>query len=187
MWQGPAPERKFRPALHPLNWRHNYDYSGGMVSDFGAHHFDIAQWGLDTDNSGPLRFFNPKATMPPAGALYNTATEFHFEAQYENGVILVVDSSDLTAKGAGGVRFEGEDGKWIEFARAVLNASCADELRRTRLGPNNKPLYESKQHELNFIDCIYWGEPTAAPIETSHRSITIAHIANIMCGSAGAS
>lgn len=179
MWQGPAPRREYRPALHPLNWRHNYDYSGGMVTDFGAHHLDIAQWGLGMDHTGPVRFFNPKAAMPAADALYNTATDFHFEAEYANGTVLIVDSGDQKEINTGGVRFEGEDGKWVEVGRGVLSAS-SDELRRTVVGPKDKPLYKSKQHERNFIDCIYSGEPTIAPIETSHRSISIAHIANIL-------
>lgn len=179
MWQGSAPEREFHPALHPLCWRHNYDYSGGMVSDFGAHHFDIAQWGLDTDDTGPLRFFNGRATLPPAEALYNTATDFHFEAEYANGSHMIVDSGSMDDIGTGGVRFEGEDGRWIEVGRGVFKAS-SDELRRTRLGPNDTPLYKSRQHERNFIDCIYSGEPTITPIETSHRAITIAQVANIL-------
>ena len=178
-WQGPAPAREYRPALHPLNWRHNYDYSGGMVTDFGAHHLDIVQWALDMDQSGPVRFFNPKATLPPATALYNTATEFHFEAEYANGTHMIVDSFLQEDGGTGGVIFEGEDGKWVEVGRGVFKAS-SNELLRTKLGPNDKPLYKSKQHERNFIDCIYSGEPTVAPIEASHRSISVAHIANIM-------
>lgn len=178
LWQGPAPERAYRPAFHPLNWRHNFDYSGGMVSDWGAHHFDIAQWALGMDHSGPVRFFHPKATLPPAGSIYNTATEFHFEAEYENGITMIVDSGGKEI-GTGGVTFEGEDGKWIEVARGVLKAS-SEELRRTRLGPNDTALYKSAQHERNFVDCIYSGEPTIAPVEVSHRSITIAHIANIL-------
>lgn len=178
-WQGPVQAREFRPALHPLNWRHNYDYSGGMVTDFGAHHFDIAQWALGMDGSGPVRYFNAKATLPPATALYNTATEFHFEAEYANGTTLVVDSMSKEDSGTGGVVFEGEDGKWIQVGRGVLSAS-SEELRRTKLGPNDKPLYKSLQHERNFIDCVYSGQPTIAPIEASHRAISIAHIANIL-------
>jgi len=178
LWQGPAPERKFRPALHPLNWRHNYDYSGGMVTDFGAHHIDIAHWGLGRDESGPVRFFNPKVILPPADDLYNTATSFHFECEYDDGILMVVESADIS-NGVGGVTFEGEDGKWVQVGRGVLKAS-SEELRRTKIGPNDTPLYESKQHEKNFIDCIYSGEPTAAPIEVAHRSISVAHIANIL-------
>ena len=66
----------------PLQWRHNYDYSGGMVTDFGAHHIDIVHWALGMDESGPVEFENISATLPKADALYNTATDFHFECPF---------------------------------------------------------------------------------------------------------
>jgi predicted dehydrogenase len=177
MWLGPAPKREFAPALHPLNWRHNYDFSGGMVTDFGAHHIDIGQWALDMDHSGPVRFFNPSVTLPPVDDLYNTATEFRFEAEYASGVRLVVEST--MEKGAGGVRFEGENGKWI-FAQRGVTKSNPPEIWATRLGDNDVRLYESNQHEVNFIDCIYSGAQPVAPIEAAHRTISIAHIGNIL-------
>ena len=95
LWQGPAPHREYRPALLPLNWRHNFDYSGGMITDWGAHHIDIAQWAMDMDHSGPIRIDNIKAELPAADALYNTASKFHFECTYASGVkMIVADNSE---------------------------------------------------------------------------------------------
>ena len=74
MWLGPAPEAPFCPARLHSNWRWFYDYSGGNITDFGAHHLDIVQWALDTEHSGPVLFDNFKATWPPKGELYNTIT-----------------------------------------------------------------------------------------------------------------
>lgn len=178
LWLGPAPEREYRPALHPLNWRHNYDYSGGMVTDFGAHHFDIVQWALEMDASGPVRFHSGRAEFPPSDALYNTATSFAFEADYANGVRMIVDIAEPKA-GVGGVRFEGEDGRWIYCSRGVLE-SHPEDIRRTPLSDTAVRLYESNDHEANFIACLYSGQPTICPAEVGHRSITIAHLANIM-------
>ncbi len=178
MWLGPAPAREYRPALHPLNWRHNYDYSGGMVTDFGAHHFDIMQWGLGTDDTGPVRFFNGKAELPPPDALYNTATDFSFEMEYANGVRVVVSKVE-EGKGVGGVRFEGEGDKWIFCSRGVLE-SGPEEIRRIPAKEGDVRLYESNDHEDNFIEGVYMGKPTICPVEVGHRSISIAHIANIM-------
>jgi len=178
LWLGPAPARDYRPALHPLNWRHNYDYSGGMVTDFGAHHFDIVQWALDADSSGPVRFFNGRAEFPPSDALYNTATSFSFEAEYASGVRMIVETAD-PKMGVGGVRFEGEDGQWIYCSRGVLE-SQPEGLRREKLPDSAVRLYESNDHEANFIDCIYSGRPTICPAEVGHRSITIAHLGNIL-------
>ncbi|MEZ5304310.1 MAG: hypothetical protein R3F11_27260 [Verrucomicrobiales bacterium] len=173
MWEGPAPHRDYRPALLPLQWRHNYDYSGGMVTDFGAHHIDIAQWGMETQLTGPVRFEKIKGTMPDKDALYNTATKFYFECVYENGIRMIVSDANPT-----GITFEGEGGKSIYCNRGVLESN-PEEIRRGKIEEGDKRLYESNNHERNFIDCVYSGEPTAAPIEVAHRTITIAHLANL--------
>jgi predicted dehydrogenase len=176
LWLGPAPEREFRPALHPLNWRHNFDFSGGMVTDFGAHHIDIAQWALDRDGTGPVKFEKVGGTMPGADELYNTAAAFHFEAIYEDGVRMVV--ADTDELGFSGVRFEGEDGRWLWVDRGRLE-SAPETIIREQLGDDAVRLYESADHEGNFVESVRSGEPTAAPIEAAHRTITIAHLANL--------
>jgi predicted dehydrogenase len=175
LWEGPAPHRDYRPALMPLNWRWNFDYSGGMITDWGAHHMDIAQWALDMDKSGPVKIENIRGEMPPPGALYNTASTFHFECVYANGVRMDVDDESV---GPNGITFEGENGRKIFVNREKLEFT-PESLRREKIAENEIHLYESKHHEGNFIDCIYSGKPTVAPVETAHRSITIAHIANI--------
>ena len=191
LWLGPAGQMDYRPAILPLNWRHNFNFSGGMITDFGAHHIDIAHWGMDADNTGPVALKNVKGTLPAPTELYNTATAFHFECTYASGVEMVVaDKSEqlmpevVGTAGAGknfdhtGILFEGEDGKWIWVNRDKISASRMDILRQ-QVGPGEIKLYESKDHTKNFIDCIYDGKPTITPIETSHRSISVAHLANI--------
>lgn len=175
LWEAPAPHREYRPALTPLNWRWNYDYSGGQITDWGAHHIDIVQWALGMDNSGPVAIENLKAEMPASDALYNTAKTFRFECVYANGVRMVVEDESA---GPNGITFEGENGKSIFVSRDKLEFT-PESLRQERIGEKEIRLYESKHHERNFIDCIYSGKPTVAPIEAAHRSITIAHIANI--------
>lgn len=175
LWEGPAPHRDYRPALLPLQWRHNYDYSGGMVTDFGAHHIDIVQWALGMDASGPVKFEKVEANLPDPKALYNTATDFHFEATYANGTRLIIDDDRSST---GKITFEGEDGKWIEVSRDSLKMNPT-ELRREKIQDDEVKLYESRDHVKNFIDCVFSGEPTVAPIEASHRTISVAHLANI--------
>ena len=68
MWLGPASQMDYRPALLPLNWRHNFNFSGGMITDFGAHHIDIAQWAMDRENTGPVELKNIKGEMPATSA-----------------------------------------------------------------------------------------------------------------------
>ena len=175
LWEGPAPHRDYRPALLPLQWRHLYDYSGGMVTDFAAHHIDIVQWALGMDDSGPVKFENIKGTLPAADELYNTATGFHFECVYADGTRMTVDDDRSST---GEILFEGEDGKSILVTRDALTMTPS-ELRREKIKDDEIKLYESRGHVENFIDCIYSGQPTVAPIEAAHRTITISHLANI--------
>jgi predicted dehydrogenase len=177
LWEGPAPHRDFCPAILPLNWRHNFDYSGGMITDWGAHHIDIVQWALGMDESGPVRIENIKGTLPDPGELYNTAGTFHFECVYADGTRLHVnDNSDPSYKQ--GIQFEGEDGKSIYVKRGKMDMQPV-ELRKERIQDDEIRLKESKTHEGDFIDCVFSGETPVAPIEAAHRTISIAHLANI--------
>jgi predicted dehydrogenase len=175
LWLGPAPQREYAPAILQLNWRHNYDFSGGMITDWGAHHMDIAQWALDMDTSGPVAIENIKGELPAKGDLYNTATAFHFEAVYATGTRMIVDSSFRE-----GIEFIGDNGKKIFVKRDLIEFS-PQELRSEQIKPEEIQLHLSKKynHNLDFVDHLYDGGATAAPIEASHRTITIAHMANL--------
>jgi predicted dehydrogenase len=173
LWLGPAPEAPFCPARLHSNWRWIYDYSGGNITDFGAHHLDIVQWALGRDESGPVEFFDLKAEWPAPGGLYNTCPRFSFAYRYEDGTeVRVADKMDFGS----GIAFEGEEGR-ILCTRGMLKIE-PDSLRKP-LGEQDVRLYESKDHFRNFIDAIRDGVKPAAPIEYAHRSITIAHLANI--------
>jgi predicted dehydrogenase len=174
MWLGPAKKRPFIPALHnPLSWRWNYDYSGGMITDWGAHHLDIVQWALGKEDSGPVAVENIKAELPPTDAVYNTAASFSFEVVYAEGTRVFVSD-----KFENGIRFYGEGGKEIFVTRGNLKMK-PEELVREKIQDSEIHLYKSEQHEKNFIECVFSGEPNIAPCENGHRTITIAHLANI--------
>lgn len=191
LWLGPAPEMEYRPALLPLNWRHNFNFSGGMITDFGAHHIDMAHWAMDMDQGGPTELCDISGELPPPTDLYNTATSFRWTCKYESGVELAVaDASaklmpEMEGNPVGGknfdhtgIFFEGENGKWLWVNRGKITANPR-ELLQDKIRPDEIRLYESADHTRNFIDCIYSGKPTAAPIETAHRTISVAHLANI--------
>ena len=192
MWLGPAPAMEYRPALHPLNWRHNFHFSGGMVTDFGAHHIDIAHWGLGMDGTGPVSLEDVSGDMPPADALYNTARAFKFTAKYANGAeILVADKSaeimpEIAEEMAKeerkfdhtGILFEGENGQWVYVNRGIIMANPKEVLRR-KPEEGETALLVSRNHTGNFLDAIYEGKPLITPVEIGHRSITVAHLANI--------
>ena len=82
--------------------------------------------------------------------------------------------------------FEGDEVRWIYVNRGKITAS-SPEILREKTRPEEIHLYESKDHTDNFLSCIYDGKPTATPIEVSHRSITIAHLANIVLRSGSSS
>lgn len=173
LWLGPAPKREYVPALLQLNWRHNWDFAGGYVTDWGAHHLDILQWALGMDATGPVRIENVTADLPPQTDIYNTPTAFSFDVVYASGVRATVSNQNRN-----GLLFEGDEGKSIFVARGILEMT-PDELRRQKIEPGEVHLYESNLHEKDFIDCIYTGQTPIAPAEVGHRSITIAHLANI--------
>jgi predicted dehydrogenase len=173
LWLGPAPERPYVPALFQLNWRHNYAFSGGMITDWGAHHLDIVQWALGLDGGGPVRVEIRHAELPPESALYNTAPDFEFDAVYANGV-----RANVSNHHPNGIRFEGEDGRAVFVNRDGLETT-PKELRREKIQAGEIHLYESHLHERNFVDCIYTKKETITPIEVGHRSITTSHLANI--------
>jgi predicted dehydrogenase len=170
-WLGPAPRSPYSRARVHANWRWVLDYSGGQLTDWGGHHPDIAQWGMDTEDTGPIAIRNAKATYANH-PVYDTATQYHFECEYANGVELIV-GSDVRS----GVTFEGTEGSvWVN--RGAIE-STPKKLVDATIKENEIHLYESRNHVRNLIDCVYSREETIAPIETAHRSITIAHLGNI--------
>ena len=154
-----------------MNFRWIFDYSGGQVTDWGGHHPDCAQWGMGTEHTGPVEIVNAMGEFPP-DALWNTATTFYFEAIYRSGVKLIISD-----RFRGGVTFEGTEG-WAWANRGQHDANPKSILR-SKIGPNEIHLYQSRDHFRNFIDCVLSRKEPAAPVETAHRSITICHLGNI--------
>lgn len=171
LWLGPAPDAPYSPARVGVNFRWISDYSGGQVTDFGAHHLDIAQWGLGTDSSGPVSIREPKAKYAEH-PIYDTATEFYFECEYASGVRLICSDKERP-----GVVFEGSDG-WAWANRGIHEVSSRDIVSEPA-GSAEVRLYRSTNHVTNFVDSCFSRKPTVAPIEAAHRSVSIAHLANI--------
>ncbi len=171
MWLGPALDAPYAPARCHVNFRWIYDYSGGQVTDWGGHHPDIAQWGMGTERTGRVEIRNPKATFPP-DVLWNTATEFNFDAVYANGLVM-----NVSEKNKMGVTFEGEKGS-IYVTRGELKSN-PESVIESVIGENETHVYKSDNHFRNFVDCILSRKETIAPAEIAHRSITICHLGNI--------
>jgi 5-methylthioribose kinase len=104
--------------------------------------------------------------------VYNTATEFRFECEYASGVKMIVGTEERF-----GVTFEGTDG-WAWSTRQRHETSSLD-IFESQISPNEIKLYQSDDHPKNFIDSVFTSAKTVAPIEVAHRTITVAHLANI--------
>ena len=156
-----------------MSWRFNLAYGGGEITDWGAHHLDILQWAIGKDGSGPVAVENIKGDMDLSDPVYNTAGDYSFEVVYGDGTRAFVSN-----RYENGLRFFGEDGKNIFVTRGRMT-TAPEELYRTKLKETDEHLYVSGQHEKNFIDCIFSGQQTITPCEVGHRSISIAHMANI--------
>jgi predicted dehydrogenase len=166
MWLGPAPDAPY--TLDRCHWtfRWNLDYSGGQITDWGAHFIDMAHWGMDTELTGPVEI-EGRGQFPPLVDLWNTATGFHVESRYANGIRMVLSNR------GGGVRFVGTEGQ------VTLGGSEPKSIWQSRIGPEEIHLYESNNHYRNFVDCVISRQRTAAPVDVAHRSITPAHLGNI--------
>ena len=127
MWLGPAPEVPYCPARTHVNFRWVLDYSGGQVTDWGGHHPDIAQWGMQTEHTGPVKIHKARAAWSDH-AVWNTAIEFYFECVYANGVTLIISNEEKIR----GVTFEGTDGQ-VWATRGDIGAS-SEEIYYSQIG-----------------------------------------------------
>jgi predicted dehydrogenase len=165
---GQTPKVDYNGHNAHWNFRWWYAFSGGQMTDWGAHHNDIAQWGNGTDRSGPV-FVDGKSlkTMIPGG--YDAASDYVVYFKYANGVQMIA-----TNQAPNGVRFEGTDG-WIFVDRGQLTAS-KKELIEEPLPANAERLYKSDNHMGNFFECIRTRQAPICDAEVGHRSIAVAHL-----------
>ena len=172
LWLGPAPVVPYTPKRCHGSFRWFFDYSGGQVTDWGAHHCDIAQWGNGTSHTGPVEI-EGKAEFPRDG-LYETAVTYRFECTYANGVKMIVADGTTFPNG---IRFVGTEG-WVFVSRGTINSEPKSIISSV-IGANEIRLYESNDHKGNFLECIKTRGETVAPIENAHRSVSIAHLGNL--------
>jgi predicted dehydrogenase len=170
MWLGPAPWRPYNRSRCHYTFRWFWDYSGGKMTDWGAHHNDIAQWGNGASHTGPISV-EGTAEFPNSG-LFETCSKFEVKYKYANGVELNTASGN-----PGGCRFEGTEG-WVHTNRGKLETEPA-ELKQLTLGPDDVHLYNSGNHRRNWLECIKTRERPICDVEIGHRSVTVCHIGNI--------
>ena len=146
-------------------WRWYKEMGGGYTTDWGAHMFDIAQWGLGMDKNGPVE-------ISPIG----DGTEY-MTFKYADGVVM--NSEPFDEKRTKGVKFWGEKG-WIEVARGYFNAS--DPALIPPATEKTDVPYETKiPHQVNFIESVKSRIDPIVPVEIGHSSCTVCTLGNIAC------
>ncbi len=178
MWLGPAPRRPFSPkVIHPFGWRWILDYAGGCVTDWGAHHMDIAQWAMGTTHTGPVEV-EGKGQFPTDG-LFNAAASWRFDAKYANGVTVtcLARSAFVPGQYPNGITFKGTEGT-LFVNRGSISAN-PESILKEEIGADEIQLNKSDNHYRNFIDCVKNRAEPAAPVEQAHRSVSICHLGNI--------
>jgi predicted dehydrogenase len=166
MWLGPALWRPYNSRLAPPiedrgwpHWRDYDEFAGGLMTDWGAHHFDIVQWALGMDKSGPVEIY------PEDGKEYKMLTY-----RYANGVTVVRDDSMPYKE----VIFTGTQGQ-VEVSREFLYTK-PESLVRKHPGPAEIQLYKSDNHYGNWLDCIRTRKQCVCEAETGCRSLTVCHL-----------
>lgn len=203
MWQGGANATDFSPERRK-EFRWFFDYSGGKMTDWGAHHIDIAQWALGHNHSGPVKI-SGTGKFPPivpdkfdwvayfAGKEklkngYETAVNFSIDLEYADGNVLTVcdeyKSEDGKTNFPNGILFEGEDGR-IFVNRERLTGKPIEDMSKAeqqKLDEDVIKLYGGKQpgnHMQNFFDCVKSRGTPISDVVTHHRTMTSCHLCNI--------
>lgn len=194
-WLGQAPMVDYvsKPAgRYPASRTHYefrwwYEYSGGKMTDWGAHHVDIAQWAIGMDQSGPvsvegLEAVHPvefKNGHPTLDNQYNTATSFRIRCMFPNGVEMLVVSNSPDGNG---ILFEGTEGRF-HVSRGSMKGAPVEDLEKNPITEDQLvAVYKGKQpgdHMRNFYECVVSRDQPISDVHTHHRAMTTCHLSNI--------
>lgn len=172
LWLGPAPKRPYNTKRVHYNFRFFWDYSGGQMTNWGAHHLDIAQWGLGMDESGPIKVEGTFENHPQNW--YEVPMKARIEYTYSGNIVCVLAQGDEKIRG--GTKFIGEKG-WIWVNRGKFESS--DKSLVAQVGKDALKGDASSDHHKNWIESIVSGKLPVCDAEVGHRSATVCHLGNI--------
>ena len=172
-WLGPAADRAYNAKHVHYNFRFFWDYSGGQMTNWGAHHIDIAQWGLGMDGTGPITSEATAAFHPEKW--YEVTMSCRITHTYANGVTLVVGQgqNDIPM----GTTFIGTGGT-VHVNRGRLRTT-PEALAKSKPSADEIHLAESNDHHANFLECVRSRDLPICDVEIGHRSATVCHLGNI--------
>lgn len=180
-WLGPAPKAPYSrwrclrvPEIDGLaGWYFLSDYSlAGWVAGYGVHDIDIAHWGMGLEHTGPVHI-EGQGIFPTEG-LYDTVLTYDLQFTYANGCQIIMTD---TTKNRHGVQFFGSDG-WVGTRGDWIEAK-PQSLLKVKLRANERPLYDSQNHEANFLACVKTRAKTITPAEVAHRSTSVCLLGGI--------
>jgi myo-inositol 2-dehydrogenase / D-chiro-inositol 1-dehydrogenase len=184
LWQGQTPDVPYIEERSHYTFRWWYEYSGGQMTDWGAHHIDIAQWAID---SYPVEI-NGTATMPTVANGYNVAIDFNVTYKYANGVMMTVGDT-----GDNGILFTGDAGR-LFVNRGKITGAPVDALKTNPLSREDWKVYDYDNlerppragkldaivnHMGNFFDCVQSRRTPVSDVVGSHRTVSTCHLGNI--------
>ena len=168
-WLGPNSPVAFNSELAPpisrdvfANWRSYKEFGGGMVTDWGAHMFDIVQWALDMDNSGPVEIIAPDGKDHP-----------FLTYRYANGITMTHEKWDWS----NAIHFVGTEGE-IKVQRKKLETTPAS-LKDKVIGETEKHVYKSENHYKDFLDAMRKRSKPICDVEIGHRTSSVCNLGNI--------
>lgn len=187
MWQGQTPATDYVPERCHTNFRFWTEYSGGTLTDWGAHHNDIVLWA--TNQKGPATVEGKRLVEPVPGG-YSTPAEYEITYTYAGGFTHVCKSTKANtifgsksdkpvprSQTDHGVRFEGANG-WLFVTRGKIEASDPAMLK-DKLSADEHKVYVSDDHMANFFDCVKTRKTPICDAETGHRSVSVCHLGGI--------
>jgi myo-inositol 2-dehydrogenase/D-chiro-inositol 1-dehydrogenase len=188
LWLGPAPKVEYVPERCHYTFRWWWDYAGGKMTDWGAHHLDIIQWALGEQHSGPVAV-EGAGTFTRIKGGYEVPTKFAAKFTYASGV--EVEARDA---GENGIHFQGDKG-WLFVERGKIRGTAIDALKADPLPREKFGLYAHDPvgpvdrtgklgslvgHMENFFACVRArNRATISDVESQHRSATVCHLGNI--------
>jgi predicted dehydrogenase len=170
LWMGPnSVDRPYNNALAPAieekfwgKWRDYKEFGGGYMTDWGAHMFDIGQWGLGMDHSGPVKII-PGGPNRVSGLIY----------EYANGIQMIHQPEP----GKNYCHFFGSEGE-VYVQRGLLRTT-PESLKDKVFSPSEYKIYVSENHYQDFINAIKTRKPPICDVEVGHRTATVCNIGNI--------
>lgn len=202
LYQGQAPWRPYCPERTHFNFRWWSDYAGGIITDWGQHHMDIAYWGMDMEQSGPL-WVEGSAIFPNEGKpdCYDNPDRFLVRMKFPGEIDLLYfvahdkkyresitpaeearlfadTQSDLTEGARNGIMFTGDRGR-VFVNRGKVYGKPVEELKDNPLPADAVRLYRSDDHMANFFECVKTRKPPVSTVDVAHRVITACHLGNI--------